>query len=254
MHHRSHALRAVRERERYDEGLQRGGYARLFRHSAHLYRQRQLELVHRALAGCENSRVLELGSTCWRKWLARPGYKPKELHCINISQTELNTGIWLAQRTELQPTFSLMDAEDLQFDDDRFDIVIGDAILHHLDLPRGLAEVRRVLKPGGLVLFAEPLAMNPVAAAVRLLTPRARTEDEQPFRMRELGLIREAFDCTIHYEQLLSVPVGVLSGLICKEPDNVMTRAAFRLDRGLDEALPPLRRFYRQILIEGRTR
>ena len=53
-----------------------------------------------------------------------------------------------------------------------FDFVYGCAILHHLDYHRALDEICRVLKPGGRILFAEPLGINPVAKLVRLVTPR----------------------------------------------------------------------------------
>src|SRR3954468_1099183 len=45
--------------------------------------------------------------------------------------------------------------EDLPFADGEFDLVPGHAVLHHLpDLARAFGEFRRVLRPGGTVLFA----------------------------------------------------------------------------------------------------
>jgi ubiquinone/menaquinone biosynthesis C-methylase UbiE len=46
----------------------------------------------------------------------------------------------------------------LPFPDGKFDVVVGNSFLHHLpDVPKGLSELARVLKPGGrLVLFHEP--------------------------------------------------------------------------------------------------
>jgi SAM-dependent methyltransferase len=47
------------------------------------------------------------------------------------------------------------DAESLPFEAGAFDLVIGHAVLHHIpDLDRALAEVRRVLAPGGVAVFA----------------------------------------------------------------------------------------------------
>src|SRR4051812_18747292 len=68
------------------------------------------------------------------------------------------------------------DAEELPFADASFDVVLGHAVLHHLpDLDRAFAELRRVLRPGGTVLFAgEPsrhgdrLAAYPKRAAARV--------------------------------------------------------------------------------------
>jgi len=46
------------------------------------------------------------------------------------------------------------EAEELPFGDERFDIVFGHAVLHHIpDLHKAFAEFRRVLRPGGAVVF-----------------------------------------------------------------------------------------------------
>jgi SAM-dependent methyltransferase len=39
--------------------------------------------------------------------------------------------------------------------------VYGSSILHHLELDPALGEIRRVLKPGGRLVFAEPNMLNP---------------------------------------------------------------------------------------------
>ncbi len=52
--------------------------------------------------------------------------------------------------------FMLMDAGRLQFENGRFDTVTASASLHHLpDIAQALAEINRVLKPGGTFIFIE---------------------------------------------------------------------------------------------------
>jgi len=47
------------------------------------------------------------------------------------------------------------EAEELPFEDESFDLVLGHAVLHHIpDLDRAFAEFRRVLRPGGAIAFA----------------------------------------------------------------------------------------------------
>lgn len=71
--------------------------------------------------------------------------------------------------------FRTMDAEALEFPDSTFDVVVEYGTLHHLDLQKGLAELARVLKPGGVVICTETLAHNPLIQWYRHRTPHLRT-------------------------------------------------------------------------------
>lgn len=50
--------------------------------------------------------------------------------------------------------------EDLALDGG-YDAAIGSSVLHHLDVPQALASIHRLLKPGGMLSFAEPNMLNP---------------------------------------------------------------------------------------------
>lgn len=45
--------------------------------------------------------------------------------------------------------------------DGPFDAVIGSSVLHHLDLERVWSKIHGLLKPGGIMSFAEPNMLNP---------------------------------------------------------------------------------------------
>lgn len=45
--------------------------------------------------------------------------------------------------------------------DGPFDAVLGSSVLHHLDIKTALAKIYELLKPGGLMSFAEPNMLNP---------------------------------------------------------------------------------------------
>jgi len=51
--------------------------------------------------------------------------------------------------------FAVMPAERLEYPDNFFDAVLFIDILHHVDIPATVAEIRRVLKPGALVIGDE---------------------------------------------------------------------------------------------------
>ncbi|MEW5818658.1 MAG: class I SAM-dependent methyltransferase, partial [Cyanobacteriota bacterium] len=86
--------------------------------------------------------------------------------------------------------FQVMNAEELKFNDNQFDIIFGGAILHHLDLEKAFNEIKRVLKPSGYAVFVEPLGHNPIINYQRNKTPDARTPFEHPLLKKDIKLAR----------------------------------------------------------------
>ncbi len=75
--------------------------------------------------------------------------------CTDVSPGMLSTLRANADRLGLAVETATCDAAALPFADEEFDLVLGHAVLHHLpELDRAFAEFRRVLKPGGVLLFA----------------------------------------------------------------------------------------------------
>jgi ubiquinone/menaquinone biosynthesis C-methylase UbiE len=88
--------------------------------------------------------------------------------CTDVSPGMLEALRGNAERLGLDVDTAACDAADLPFDDASFDLVLGHAVLHHLpELDRAFAEFLRVLRPGGLLLFAgEPSRHGDRLAAV----------------------------------------------------------------------------------------
>jgi ubiquinone/menaquinone biosynthesis C-methylase UbiE len=97
-------------------------------------------------------RILELGcgaGTLWRDNLERvpAGWK--------ITLTDFSPGMLEQAQENLRESgrgfaFEQVDAQSIPYDDERFDAVIANHMLYHVpDRPKALAEMRRVLKPGG---------------------------------------------------------------------------------------------------------
>jgi 2-polyprenyl-3-methyl-5-hydroxy-6-metoxy-1,4-benzoquinol methylase len=105
--------------------------------------------------------------------------------------------------------FATMTAERMDYPDDSFDAVLFVDILHHVEIPATMAEVTRVLKPGGMIIGDELYTYSalqrvrtsrPVAA---LLYPLMRrwiynsetpyiTADEHKIDETEFGVVRAA--------------------------------------------------------------
>lgn len=144
--------------------------------------------------------------------------------------------IEIARRRGLRnASFEVGDAHHLPWADQSFDVVVGRAILHHLDLPVAMRELARVLRPGGDLFFVEPLYHNPLAALFRLLTPRARTADEKPLTRAEVLRMGQQFVfADHHYSLLVSMAVGACTSLVPGVgPSNWLLKVADRIDRGL---------------------
>jgi ubiquinone/menaquinone biosynthesis C-methylase UbiE len=108
--------------------------------------------------------------------------------CTDISPGMLEALEGNAVELGLEVDTAACDAAELPFDDAAFDLVLGHAVLHHLpSLARAFAEFRRVLRPGGTLLFAgEPsrhgdrIAAVPKRAAVRLAPAWRRAMRARP--------------------------------------------------------------------------
>lgn len=116
------------------------------------------------------------------------------IHGIDISGVAIDTARDRAASGGFSNAhFRVGDAHETGFDDDQFDLVFGIGIIHHLDVRRALTEVARVLKPGGVAIFREPLAGNVLIDLYRSLTPSARTVDEHPLTRADARIAEQLF-------------------------------------------------------------
>ncbi|MGE5282588.1 MAG: class I SAM-dependent methyltransferase [Chloroflexota bacterium] len=114
----------------------------------------------------------------------------ERLTATDISPGMLQRLAKTAEELGLEVETVRTEAESLPFKDESFDLVFGHAVLHHIpDLDKAFAEFRRVLRPGGAIVFAgEPsrygdrLAALPKRAGLlaapvwrRLVKAQART-------------------------------------------------------------------------------
>jgi 2-polyprenyl-3-methyl-5-hydroxy-6-metoxy-1,4-benzoquinol methylase len=89
--------------------------------------------------------------------------------------------------------FRRLAAEEIDYPSSSFDVIIGKAILHHTDLEKTAGQLDRVLAPGGVAVFLEPLAHNPILNLFRRLTPSRRTPTEKPLSLKDLEVFRRHF-------------------------------------------------------------
>jgi len=121
---------------------------------------------------------------------------------IDISTEMVRKTIQRSQQKSLdnQITVLEMNAEQMAFADDAFDMVFGHSVLHHTDLGLTRGEAYRILKTGGIGVFVEPLGHNPLVNLFRRLTPHRRTPTEQPLTWEDLLFLGQPFSSFTHRE------------------------------------------------------
>lgn len=131
---------------------------------------------------------------------ARIGY---QVYGFDISPNNISHAQRLAEHYHFSDRthFTTGVAEELNFPDKFFDIIVGIDILHHVEVRRAIDECARVLKPGGIAIFHEPVrvpifdSLRESKLAVRLVPntvsfERHITEDERKLDAIDLEAVR----------------------------------------------------------------
>lgn len=171
---------------------------------------------------------------------------------IDISDVAIDQAQRAAQRRGvINATFLVDNAEAMQARDHSVDVVAGSGIVHHLDIPQAMQEFRRVLRPGGVAVFAEPLGHNALLNWYRGRTPELRTPDEHPLTVRDLRAMAQGFESAhIAYFGLISPALGLLWRTT--DPQRALTKFVWRLDSLLCR-IPLLRRYAWYCVVELRV-
>ena len=123
-------------------------------------------------------------------WFSKSGYT---VDAIDISPKSVENQKEIAKILGLKIRAIVMDAHSLDFQSNEYDIVYGNAILHHLELEKAMPEIVRVLKPGGKAVFRDVMAGNFFLKFFRFATPFWRTPDEHPLTGVDLDFISKSF-------------------------------------------------------------
>jgi 2-polyprenyl-3-methyl-5-hydroxy-6-metoxy-1,4-benzoquinol methylase len=92
-----------------------------------------------------------------------------------------------ASQYGLAAQFDALDAEDLSYSDNSFDLAIGFGVLHHVvKYPRAGAQLWRVLKPQSKAFFHETLWDNPFINLARRFTTEHAQAGDAPLNERNV--------------------------------------------------------------------
>lgn len=109
----------------------------------------------------------------------------------------VDVALKLAETNGVQVEGRVINAMEIDYPDNSFDIVYASNLLHHIPDPqRTIQEAYRILKPGGQFCFWDPLRHNPVINVYRRMATEVRTEDETPLDINIVRFIKSQFTQT----------------------------------------------------------
>ena len=141
----------------------------------------------------KNAEVLDYGCGVGPTIIKIGNYGPKKITGIDISEISIKKAKDRTRHLGLNIELKVDNCEKTSFESNRFDLVYGHGILHHLEFSMCFDEILRILKPGGSLLFVEPLGTNPIVNLYRKLTPKSRSIDEHPFISKDFELLKNRF-------------------------------------------------------------
>jgi ubiquinone/menaquinone biosynthesis C-methylase UbiE len=126
-------------------------------------------------------------------------FATKGARCVaaDYSPGMVEVALKLADANQVAVEGRTINAMEIEFPDNTFDIVYASNLLHHIPNPKlAIREMHRVLKPGGKACFWDPLKHNPIINVYRRIATKVRTEDETPLDINIANFVQSLFSHT----------------------------------------------------------
>ena len=134
---------------------------------------------------------------------------------VSIEIAEAKARYW---KVSEKTNFQVMDAENLQFNDDTFDMVLSYGSLSYLNLTKAAAEFCRVIKPSGTVVIVDTLGHNPIMNYNRKKYVKKGLRQQYHYdhilKNKDIKYIKSCFGkAKVRYFDLLTIPVFLFKNI-----------------------------------------
>lgn len=176
-----------------------------------------LEYVYYLIGDVRGRVVLDFGcgDGCNTALLAARGCR---IWALDLSPDLLEQAARRAVRDHVRDSVHFLcgSAHAIPLPDASVDLVVGNVVLHHLDIAAASREVHRVLRPGGRAIFREPIRQSRLLRALRPLIPYRQpnvSPYERPLLRSEIDAFSRSFERLRQREFMLPfVRLGRLLG------------------------------------------
>jgi len=134
-----------------------------------LSRRDAVEYSYRLLGDVNQKKLLEIGSGSGQQAVNFASQRAT-VTVIDISPESLKATEKLAVAKEVKLELLQMNAEEMKFDAEEFDLIYINSVLMHVNQQKVLQECSRVLKKEGKLVIVEPLQYAPFVQIYRLLS------------------------------------------------------------------------------------
>lgn len=164
-----------------------------------------------------------------------------EVHAVDLSREGIRVGKAIAEANSVEDSvhFYRQSLSELAFESEAFDLIFFNEVLHHAMKYSGVSdETKRVLKPGGRIVYAEGIRSNPIYKIFRSIYRMATGERGKGDVDITYDDIKNFGDGLKHtHEERFCLTLGVKELIGDEVANGPLKRILFYVLKRLDDAL-----------------
>lgn len=202
----------------------------------------------------KGKRVLDIGSGHGNTAL-KLAEQGANVVSIDIAPKLIEGCKYRAAKHNLDIEFLVMDATNMTFVPESFDIILGFRTVHHLqNIKKFFADSKKLLKPGGFLIVVEPQKYSPFVEFGRKFIKNdveSRTPTEHPITPSDIKTMKEIYTNVETKEfEFLASGLLFLDYIKLRSLFKFLLKPVLFIDRGL-RYIPFLKPLYWQVILKG---